>query len=98
MARLSERDVYPDEVVSGGCATGVDPRGERWARLKGSTVTVFGADWTRHGKAAGPIRNKQMARYADAALVFCKDEPTPGSSNMATWMLALGKPVRVVLL
>jgi hypothetical protein len=84
------------EVVS-GAAPGVDKCGEDFARYHRLGLRCFPANWERHGKAAGPIRNKEMAEYADAALVFCREQPTPGSSNMATWMLALGKPVRVVL-
>ena len=30
----------------------------------------FPADWDKHGRAAGPIRNAQMARYADAVALF----------------------------
>lgn len=84
------------EVVSGG-APGIDKCGEDFARCRDLALRRFPADWAYHGKAAGPIRNKEMAEYADAALIFCREQPTPGSSNMATWMLALGKPVRVVL-
>ncbi len=87
------------EVVSGG-APGVDASGERFASAFMVTdgCRVFPADWSKHGKAAGPLRNEAMARYADAALIFCKGQPTPGSSNMAAWMLGLGKPVQLVLL
>lgn len=83
------------EVVSGG-AGGADASGERWAHENRLAVRVFPADWST-GKHAGPIRNESMARYADAAIIFCKSKPTPGSSNMAAWMLALNKPVRLVL-
>lgn len=57
------------EVVSGGCA-GVDREGERYAEHCGVLVVIFPADWKTHGKAAGPIRNRQMAEYADAVALF----------------------------
>lgn len=57
------------EVVSGGCS-GVDKCGEAWAALKDIKVTRFPANWQVHGKAAGPIRNKQMAEYADMLITF----------------------------
>jgi len=84
------------EIVSGGEPTGIDACGERFSRgvLK-KEPRVFPANWKKYGKAAGPLRNKEMALYADAALVFLR-EPTPGSSNMATWMLLLEKPVKVL--
>ncbi|HWB02748.1 MAG TPA: DUF2493 domain-containing protein [Verrucomicrobiales bacterium] len=53
------------EVVSGK-APGVDTLGERWAAEHGKAVKEFPADWQKYGRAAGPIRNAQMADYADA--------------------------------
>lgn len=68
------------EVVSGG-ATGVDRLGERWAKSRDIPIALFPADWSTHGKAAGPIRNKQMAEYADA-LIAIRRGFTPGTANM----------------
>lgn len=57
------------EVVSGG-ARGADAGGEQWARGRNVPLVVFPADWKGYGKAAGYIRNKQMAEYADAVILF----------------------------
>lgn len=57
------------EVVSGG-ASGADKWGEVWARMDGIKLTVFPADWKNLGRRAGPVRNAQMARYADAVALF----------------------------
>jgi len=57
------------EVVSGG-ATGADECGEAWAKLRGVPVKVFRANWKTWGSAAGPIRNREMAKYADAVALF----------------------------
>jgi hypothetical protein len=57
------------EVVSGG-APGVDTSGESWAEYNLLPVKCFPADWKKHGRAAGPIRNRQMAEYADAVALF----------------------------
>ncbi len=81
------------EVVSGG-ASGVDASGEAIAVMHGIPVKVFKADWKKHGKAAGPIRNKEMAKYADA-LVAVWDGESRGTRNMIDEMEALGKPVFV---
>lgn len=56
-------------VVSGG-APGADAMGERFAEVMGLPVKRFPPDWAKHGKAAGPIRNRQMADYADAVIAF----------------------------
>lgn len=62
-------DGVATEVVSGG-AEGVDMCGEAWAKAQGLRVQRFSPDWNLHGKAAGPIRNRMMAAYADAAVIF----------------------------
>lgn len=48
------------EVVIEGEAPGADSLGREWAESHGIEVLKFPADWTRHGRAAGPIRNRQM--------------------------------------
>lgn len=68
------------EVVSGG-AKGVDSIGEDWAIANGRPIKWFHADWTKHGRAAGPIRNRQMAEYADA-LIAVWDGKSRGTKNM----------------
>lgn len=57
------------EIVS-GCAAGADKGGEYYADQHGLPVSRFPADWDMHGKAAGPIRNRQMAEYADGVALF----------------------------
>lgn len=68
------------EVVS-GCAKGVDALGEKWGHDHCVPVKKFPADWDKHGKAAGPIRNRQMAEYADA-LIAIWDGKSRGTKNM----------------
>ena len=69
------------EIVSGG-AMGVDAAGEVFAVANNIPVRRFPADWDKHGKAAGPIRNRQMAEYADAIALF------PGGRGTASMMRA----------
>ena len=57
------------ELVSGG-ASGADRGGEQWAESRNIPVKLFPADWKAHGRAAGPIRNRKMAEYADAVVLF----------------------------
>lgn len=92
------------EVVSGGAA-GVDRLGEQWAEWVKKNYTnrnkialsVFNANWNEYGKAAGPIRNQEMAQYADALLLIW-DGKSLGSQNMKLEMMRLGKPVFEVVL
>ena len=68
------------EIVSGG-ARGADALGERYARERGYALKVFPADWKKWGRAAGPIRNRQMADYADALIAFW-DGQSSGTRDM----------------
>ena len=72
-SKLCDLDV--DEVVSGKCPNfkgriSVDYLGEKWAKIMGIPIEPFPANWNQYGKAAGPIRNEQMAKYADAVALF----------------------------
>lgn len=68
------------EVVN-GCARGVDLCGTWWATANGVPVKDFPADWANNGKAAGPMRNVQMAEYAEA-LVAVLDGESKGTKHM----------------
>lgn len=63
------RDHIITEVVTGG-AKGADECGQMWAASLMLPIKVFRADWRQHGRAAGPIRNREMAAYADAVALF----------------------------
>lgn len=53
------------QVLIEGDARGADRAAHLWAQRFGGLYYMFShrcypADWTRHGRAAGPIRNEQM--------------------------------------
>lgn len=50
------------EVVS-GCAFGADRLGEQWAIEQKLQLHKFPADWNRHGRYAGFLRNKEMVNF-----------------------------------
>lgn len=84
------------EIVC-GMANGVDLSGRSSAKALGIDVKEFPADWNKHNKAAGPIRNKQMAEYADSLLLIW-DGKSKGSANMKANMLKLNKPIYEVII
>jgi hypothetical protein len=87
------------EIVC-GLAKGVDLAGRDYALEYFDTpmsIKQFPADWETHGKAAGPIRNGQMAEYADVLLLIWDGE-SKGSANMKENMLKLKKPIYEVIL
>lgn len=83
-------------VVSGG-AKGADALGERYAEEMNLKLNVFNADWDRHGRAAGPIRNRKMAENADA-LIALWDGKTRGTKNMIETAAKLGLLVFVKII
>lgn len=46
-------------IIQGG-ARGVDSYALDWATMHGIPNITVQADWEKHGKAAGPIRNQRM--------------------------------------
>ena len=53
------------------------------------------ADWERHGKAAGPIRNAEMADVSDALIAFW-DGQSCGTKSMIELAKRKGLQVAVV--
>lgn len=68
------------EIVS-GLAPGADTLGKEFAKLNNFKLTEFPADWKKYGTAGGPIRNKEMAEYADMLIAFW-DGKSKGTKNM----------------
>ena len=69
-----------DIMIICGMAHGADLLGKKYGDEMGYKVSKFPADWSL-GKSAGYIRNKEMAEYADAAIVFWNDK-SKGSKHM----------------
>lgn len=59
-----------DVVIISGHASGADALGERYVQERGFLLETYPVDWKAHGRAAGPIRNAQMAVVADALIAF----------------------------
>lgn len=67
------------EVLTGG-ARGVDSLAHDWAEEREIGVTIFPAHWTL-GRCAGPLRNEEMAKNADA-LIAVWDGHSRGTKDM----------------
>jgi len=62
----------PIEFIVQGGADGADRWGAEWGRDNNIPVGTYNADWKKHGRAAGPIRNQKMLEEAkpDAVVAF----------------------------
>ncbi len=63
-----------------GDAMGVDETVRKTCQLHSYNCRVVNADWKRHGRAAGPIRNNEMAKMSDACIAFW-DGLSPGTRS-----------------
>lgn len=80
-----------------GCARGADKVACEWDD-PAVTHMHFPAEWDKYGKAAGPIRNKQMLD-AEPDVVFAFHDnikESRGTKDMATIASEAGIPVYVV--
>lgn len=78
-------DYMDSEIVSGG-AKGVDAMAKQFtavgiANIMKTPYREFPANWELNGRAAGPIRNREMAQYGTHLVAFW-DGKSKGTKNM----------------
>lgn len=71
-----EKDI---EVIIEGGAGGADHHAGEWADANHIPHLTYPADWKKHGKKAGPIRNQQMLDVGKPTLVVA----FPGKTGTA---------------
>jgi hypothetical protein len=91
-ARLADlREAHPDAIVIHGAAPGADSWAGYIAGTLGLPVEVHSANWAKHGRAAGPIRNQEMLDSgADLVIAFPGGR---GTLDMTTRAKNSGIPV-----
>jgi hypothetical protein len=84
------------DVVIHGMARGADTIAGLLAEARKLEVLEFPAQWDKHGKAAGPIRNKQMLDEGKPDIVFAfytNKSKSRGTKNMVKQARKAGIPV-----
>lgn len=79
-------------MVVSGTSRGPDKIGENYAKLVDIDIAKFPAQWDSKGRAAGIIRNDEMADFADAGIMLW-DGKSRGTKHMGEALRKLGKPV-----
>jgi hypothetical protein len=96
---IAESGFTITEMINGG-ALGIDAAARRyWHDLFDNNppeypLRTIPAQWDKHGKSAGPIRNREMASQADA-LIAIWDGQSRGTKNMIDTAKAMGLQVYV---
>jgi predicted polyphosphate/ATP-dependent NAD kinase len=85
---------YGPFVLFHGNATGADTLAKFWAIDRGIEHKPFKANWASFGKAAGPIRNREMVKHADMLIAFPGGKGTNDCIKTATMA---GVPVFVAI-
>jgi len=87
--------LLPDDtvVVTGG-ARGVDEAAELAARSRGLKVIIHEPEWAKYGKAAGPMRNKQVVDDCDRLVAFW-DGASTGAKDAISKAAKQGKLEKV---
>lgn len=81
-------------IIEGG-AKGADEHARSWASEKMVRNITYPAEWAKHGKPAGRIRNRLMASDgAEVCLAFW-DGKSPGTGDMICVAVEHGIPVRI---
>lgn len=84
-------------VIQGG-ARGADALAKSLATQSGFDVVTVPADWDKHGKAAGPIRNQQMLdeQEPDVVWAFRSSGKSNGTDDMIKRSVMRNIPTYVV--
>jgi hypothetical protein len=83
----------PDMILHVGDATGLDTMALEWAVFRGVEFHRFIAEWDKYGRAAGPIRNKEMINGVDMLYSFPGGR---GTAHATSYARETGKEVVVV--
>jgi hypothetical protein len=84
---ISSLNLNIGEIISGH-AKGVDILGEQYALLHNIPIKLFPADWDKYGKRAGYLRNIEMVKYCDEAIIFwdCESKGTLHDIEELLWI------------
>jgi phage FluMu gp28-like protein len=92
---IGQRWLYEKQILMHGDAAGADTIAARAARMMGFDIEAYPANWKRHGRAAGPIRNRVMLdREPDVVLAFQRNG-SRGTQDTINEARKRGIPVEV---
>ena len=82
-------------TIVSGTARGADRMGEQYAAEHGYKIDQFPAEWGKYHQGAGPIRNLEMVKTADAVVAFWDNESS-GTKNIIDCARQENIPYKVI--
>jgi hypothetical protein len=81
-------------VIIGG-AQGADSLAAQYALEKNIKLTVYKPDWSKYGRSAGIVRNKEIISNCDYCIAFW-DGISKGTESSINLCKKLNKPYKIV--
>lgn len=97
---ISEPDAYGNylpvgTLIHGACPTGADNLADQYAVTNWLQMETYPADWSAHGRSAGPIRNQRMLDEGRPDMVIAFPGGR-GTADMVRRATLAGIPVKEV--
>ena len=96
--REALQDLWPiDEIIHGDCPNSADELASQYAHEYGIVEWAYPADWEGHGKAAGFMRNFEMAKIENVdECIAIWDGKSRGTEHMIKAAVQKGIFVRII--
>ena len=85
-----------DRIVSGGCPKGGDRFAELIAKARGIPIMIYYPNWDKYHKAAGFVRNTNIAEDSDVLIAVVAEDRTGGTEDTIKKAEKLGKKIVLV--
>ena len=95
MIRARMKKLPGDSVIITGGASGADTIADAIAKKFMFSRIVCNANWERYGRAAGPIRNREMLEMGPDLVIAFKGKKSKGTQNTITQAKKMGIEVEI---
>lgn len=90
-------DAYSITSIVHGAARGADTLAGRYGKETNKPVSSYPAEWDKHGRSAGPIRNRRMLQEGLPEMVIAFRGPNSrGTQNMIDQAKKAGIETKVI--
>lgn len=81
-------------IISGGAA-GADTLAEKYSSEMNIPIEVIKPDWSKYGRGAGIVRNKEIVNNADIVFAFW-DGTSKGTKSSINFAKKAGKQIEII--